>query len=81
MKFDSIIKSFLKESEHSASIGTLLYQLLGDLEPNAKTKSGTRVSDVLKQILEEFNNVIDRAKQNSEQPETLEMLLRKLSLD
>ena len=81
MKFDASIKSVLKENEQTASIGTLLYQLLVDLDPKAKTKNGARVSDVLKMILDDFNEVVDKAKRNSDQPETLEMLLKDLSLD
>lgn len=74
MKFDAIIKSILKENEHTtASIGTLLYHLRSEVGPEHASK----VDDVI----EAFNEVINRAKRNSDQPETLEMLLKDLSLD
>lgn len=63
------------------SIGNELYKLYTELEPNAKTKSGARVSDVLKSILEELQDVVQSAKSNADQPEVLHSLLQKLSLD
>lgn len=81
MKFDSIVKSFLKENEHNKSIRVLLYQLLGDLGPEAKTKNGDLVSVRLQGIVDEFDEITKNAKENSKQPETHELLRKIASFD
>lgn len=70
----------LKE-QSGFSIGNELYKLYTELEPSAKTKSGARVSDVLKSILEELNDVVQSAQNNADQPEVLHTLLKRLALD
>ena len=63
MKFDSIIESVLNENEHTASIGTVLYHLMGDLRD--KTKKMTR-EDILKRLelfLKEYNDAINKVEQ------------------
>jgi len=80
-RFDSIINKVLNESADQFSIGNELYNLYTNLDPKAKTKSGALVSEVLKNILDEYVHIIDRAKQNADQPEVIELLLQQLSLD
>ena len=81
-KFNDIVNGLLKESSgDSHSIGNALYNLYVNLDPKAKTKSGALVSEVLKDILNEMNDVVNSAKQNLDQPETIHSLLQKLSLD
>ena len=80
-KFDNIINNILNESAEQFSIGNELYNLYTNLDPKTKTKSGALVSEVLKNILDEYVQIIDRAKQNADQPEVIESLLRQLSLD
>lgn len=72
----------LKEQTHS-SIGGELYKLYTELGPEAKTKSGARVSDVLKMILDELNDTVDMAKRYADKEpwEALQELLTKLALD
>lgn len=80
-KFNSIINKVLNESAEQFSIGNELHNLYTNLDPKAKTKSGALVSEVLKDILDEYVQIINRAKQNADQPEVIQALLRQLSLD
>ena len=94
-KFDTIINKVLNESAEHFSIGNeldylnaKLYNLYTNLDPKVKTKSGALVSEVLKNILDryvdlldEYVQIINRAKQNADQPEAIKLLLRQLSLD
>lgn len=73
----------LKEQTTETSIGNELYKLYTELEPNAMTKSGARASEVLKMILDELNEVVDKHKRyaDSEPWEALQSLLSKLAID
>ena len=61
-KFDSIIKSILKENEHTGPIEMTLHHLIGDLDGNPTTKNGESVSDRLQEILNALNVAVGTAK-------------------
>jgi len=69
--FDKLYSSLVNESiyqGHSgSSIGDMLYDLLTSLDRDAKTRSGAMVSDVLKDIIDELNDIVENAKRSSVQ--------------
>lgn len=88
-KFDSIIKSILKENEHTGHTGpiaTTLYHLIGDLDETLTTKNGESVSVRLREISNALNVAVERAKdeikKNPDQlNDTLNELLTNISMD
>ena len=63
------------------SIANDLYNLYVNLDPTAKTKSGALVSEVLKDIINELNDIVSSAERKQDLPETLPSLLRLLKFD
>jgi hypothetical protein len=82
--FDKLYNRLVNESTYQEpsgqSIGDMLYDLLTSLDPDAKTKSGARVQDVLGDILDELNEIVDVAERHSDSEGVLE-LVRKLKMD
>lgn len=82
--FDKLVNSLVNEALYQEpsgqSIGDMLYDLLNSLDPDAKTKSGARVQDVLGDILDELNEIVDVAERHSDSEGVLE-LVRKLKMD
>jgi DNA-binding transcriptional regulator GbsR (MarR family) len=83
--FDKLYKSIVKESiiegaDTSYSIGNELYELYTSIDPESKTRSGAKVVDVLKDILDELNDILDNAERQSDSEEIAE-LVRKLKMD
>jgi hypothetical protein len=80
-KFEKLYESLFQDSaSRGDSIGSSLYNLYTDLAPDAKTKSGARVSDVLKDIIDELKDIVAEAE-NDRSPEALTKLVGKLKLD
>ncbi len=81
-KFDSIINKILNESADQFSIGNALRNFLANLDPKTKTKSGALVSEEFQDLLNEYDEIInkakDKAKENADQPEAIESLLWQL---
>jgi hypothetical protein len=54
----------------------MLYGLLTSLDRDAKTRSGAMVSDVLKDIIDELNDIVENAERSSDSPEVQELVSR-----
>jgi hypothetical protein len=54
----------------------MLYDLLTSLDRDAKTRSGAMVSDVLKDIIDELNDIVGNAERSSDSPEVQELVSR-----
>jgi hypothetical protein len=54
----------------------MLYDLLTSLDRDAKTRSGAMVSDVLKDIIDELNDIVENAERSSDSPEVQELVSR-----
>jgi len=67
--FDKLYSSLVNESTYQghsgSSIGDMLYDLLTSLDRDAKTRSGAMVSDVLKDIIDELNDIVNNAERSS----------------
>lgn len=70
-----------EKSKGSFSLGNELRSLLASLDPKAKTESGALVADVLKDILSEFDDIVNKAKQHADQPDAIHGLLQQLKTD
>jgi hypothetical protein len=81
LKFEKLYESLFQDSTHGGdSIGSSLYGLYTDLAPDVKTKSGARVSDVLKDIIDELNDIVAEAE-SDRSSEALTKLVSKLKID
>mgnify|MGYP001548147088 CR=1 FL=1 len=81
-RFNSIFKKVLKESQHdSFSVGNELFNLYTQIDPEAMTKSGAKVVEVLRNILNEFDEIVQQAKENSDNPEAIHNLIKQLEID
>ena len=81
--FDILYKRIVKESimgESTESIGDMLFELISSTDPAAKTRSGAKVTDVLRDILDELNDIVENAVRVSDSEEVAE-LARKLKMD
>lgn len=83
--FNKLYKSIVKESvtggaDTSYSIGNELYELYTSIDPESKTRSGAKVTDVLRDILDELNDIVNNAERQSDSEEIAE-LVRKLKMD
>jgi hypothetical protein len=78
--FDKLYSSLVNESTYQghsgSSIGDMLYDLLTSLDRDAKTRSGAMVSDVLKDIIDELNDIVENAERSSDSPEVQELVSR-----
>jgi predicted Zn-dependent peptidase len=79
-KFKDVYNKIVKENT-SYSVANDLYDLYVSLDPTAKTKSGALVSEVLKDIINELNDIVSSAERKQDLPETLPNLLRLLKFD
>ncbi len=79
-KFKEAYSKIIKENANY-SIANDLYDLYVSLDPAAKTKSGALVSEVLKDIIKELNDIVSNAERKQNLPETLPNLLRLLKFD
>jgi hypothetical protein len=69
----------LNEAVHNnASVYSMLENLYSNLSPDAKTRQGGSVSEELRDIINEFTEIVSNARRTSESPEAIQYLLQKL---
>lgn len=83
---DLIARAYTRVLREQAgfSIGNELYKLYTEVDPNAKTKTGAKVSDELKLIMKELEDIVQTASRNraGDEPEkVLTFLIQQLSID
>lgn len=78
--YKSIVKESVSEGDDTYSIGNELYELYTSIDPESKTRSGAKVTDVLRDILDELNDIVNNAERQSDSEEIAE-LVRKLKMD
>ena len=78
--YKSIVKESVSEGDDTYSIGNELYELYTSIDPESKTRSGAKVTDVLRDILDELNDIVNNAERQSDSEEIAE-LVRKLKTD
>lgn len=72
----------LIEAEHNnASVYSMLENLYTNLSPDAKTRQGGSVSEELRDIINEFTEIVSNARRTSDSPDAIQYLLQKLSSD
>jgi hypothetical protein len=90
MKMKSKDAGFLAEAytkvlneavSHNASVYSMLENLYTNLSPDAKTRQGGSVSEALKDVINEFKEIVSNAKRTSDSPDAIQYLLQKLSSD
>ena len=69
----------LNEAVHNnTSVYSMLENLHTNLSPDAKTRQGGSVSEELRDIINEFTEIVSNARRTSESPEAIQYLLQKL---
>ena len=69
----------LNEAVHNnASVYSMLENLYSNLSPDAKTRQGGSVSEELRDIINEFTEIVSNAKRTSDSPDAIQYLLQKL---
>jgi hypothetical protein len=63
---------------NNASIYSMLENLYTNLSPDAKTRQGGSVSEELRDIINEFTEIVSNAKRTSDSPDAIQYLLQKL---
>jgi uncharacterized NAD-dependent epimerase/dehydratase family protein len=66
---------------NNASVYSMLENLYTNLSPDAKTRQGGSVSEALRDIINEFTEIVSNAKRTSDSPDAIQYLLHKLSSD
>ena len=78
-EFVALYNSIITENTNTNfSIANELYNLYTNLSPNAKTKTGALVSEILKDILNELNDIVNAAERD---PQQLSNLIKQLKFD
>jgi hypothetical protein len=78
----NVVNEAYVTGQPKSNIGSELYKLYTDLDPNARTKSGARVSEVLKMILDDLTETVDFHKRTADQEpwETLQSLFKEIEI-
>ena len=63
---------------NNASVYSMLENLYTNLSPDAMTRQGGSVSEELRDIINEFTEIVSNARRTSESPEAIQYLLQKL---
>jgi hypothetical protein len=80
--FKNVVNEAYVTGQSKSNIGSELYKLYTDLDPNAQTKSGARVSEVLKMILDDLTETVNFHKRSADQEpwETLQSLFKEIEI-
>ena len=66
---------------NDASVYSMLENLHSKISPDAKTRTGGLVAEELKDIINEFTEIVSNARRTSDSPDAIQYLLYKLSSD